>query len=94
MSKEQDLVNRINRNQAAPRVFPPWVVVLSSCFALVAGIGVFFLSASLLLIVTPIIAIIFIYMRWKLKKALQNSTSIHRNFTIDGDYTIIDEKWK
>ena len=91
MSKDRETLERIRNDQAALRVFPPWAVILSAGLALVTGIALFFLSASLILIATPIIAIVFLYMRWKLRKSFRNTRYKSTDAIIDADYTIIDE---
>jgi uncharacterized protein (DUF2062 family) len=68
---------------------PGWAVVLAAIVAFGLGIGLFLLSAGILLIVAPLAIIGLLYARWRLRRALRRAT---KNSPIETEYYVIDTK--
>ena len=77
---------------------PGWAVALGALVAGTLGVALFLVSASLILILTPLIVGTAFYIRWRVRRALRKMAEENRNLDpranpdiIDGDYRIVDE---
>lgn len=77
---------------------PSWAVAIGAVVAGALGLAVFLASASLILMLAPVIVGAAFYIRWRVRRAFRKMAEQQRDFSepknpdiIDGDYRIIDE---
>lgn len=64
-------------------------MLLSAIVAGALGIGLFVLSASLLLLFAPVAIAIVLYYRWRIGKALREAARQANAETVDAEYRVI-----
>ena len=78
-----------SRRRFATTTIPGWAVLLAAILAGAIGIGLFILSASLLLLLAPVAVATFLYYRWRIGKALRQAARQARAGTVDAEYRVI-----
>ena len=78
------------RNAAGTANLPGWAVILVAIIAGGLGIGLFLLSAGILLILTPIAIGAVLYARWRFRRALRRATETGQAGSIEAEYRVID----
>jgi membrane protein implicated in regulation of membrane protease activity len=78
---------------------PGWAVTLGAIVAGALGIAVFLASASLILMLAPVLIGAAFYVRWRVRRALRKMAEEQRSYQraetidiIDGDYRIIKDE--
>ncbi len=69
---------------------PSWAVVVTAIIAGALGVGLFLLSASILLVLTPIVFAGALYVRWRIRRALKRTSNATQPTSIDVEYRVID----
>lgn len=77
---------------------PSWAVAIGAVVAGALGVAVFLASASLILMLAPVIIGAAFYIRWRVRRAFRKMAEQQRDFEarnnpdiIDGDYRVVDE---
>lgn len=77
---------------------PNWAVAIGAVVAGALGLAVFLASASLILMLAPVIVGAAFYIRWRVRRAFRKMAEQQRDFEarnnpdiIDGDYRVVDE---
>lgn len=78
---------------------PGWAVTIGAIIAGALGVAVFLASASLILMLAPVIVGAAFYIRWRIRRALRKMAedqsryqTTERADIIDGDYRVIDSE--
>lgn len=78
---------------------PGWAMTIGAVVAGTLGIAVFLASASLILMLMPVIVGAAFYVRWRIRRALSKMAEEQRVYrtadqmdTIDGEYRVIDQE--
>lgn len=78
---------------------PSWAVAIGAVVAGALGLAVFLASASLILMLTPVIIGAAFYIRWRVRRAFRKMAEEQRDFEarnnpdiIDGDYRVVEER--
>ncbi len=66
---------------------PGWAVILTAIIAGGLGIGLFLLSAGILLVLAPIAVAGVLYARWRIRRALRRAAEAG---SIEAEYRVID----
>jgi len=69
---------------------PSWAVVVTAIIAGALGVGLFLLSASILLVLTPVVVAGVLYARWRIRRALRRSSEQEQANSIAAEYRVID----
>ena len=69
---------------------PGWAVIVVAIIAGALGIGIFLLSASILLFLTPFVLASALYVRWRIGRALRQAEREAQATSIDAEYRVID----
>jgi hypothetical protein len=69
---------------------PSWAVVVTAIIAGALGVGLFLLSASILLVLTPVVVAGVLYARWRIRRALRRSSEHEQANSIAAEYRVID----
>jgi membrane protein implicated in regulation of membrane protease activity len=71
---------------------PGWAVVLVALLAGALGVGLFLLSASILLVLTPFVVVGVLILQWRIRRALRQTGREGDATSIDVEYRIIDRR--
>ncbi len=71
---------------------PSWALLLVAIMAGALGIGVFLLSASILLVVTPFIVVSALILQWRIRRALRQAEREAGETSIEAEYRIIETR--
>jgi membrane protein implicated in regulation of membrane protease activity len=71
---------------------PGWALLLIAIAAGALGIGVFLLSASILLVVTPFIVVSALILQWRIRRALRRAEREAAETSIEAEYRIIETR--
>ena len=89
--------NQIGRTEIITA--PGWAITLGAIVAGALGIAVFLASASLILMLAPVLIGAAFYVRWRVRRALRKMAEEQRRYKkdetidiIDGDYRIIKDE--
>jgi hypothetical protein len=66
---------------------PGWAVFLVAILAGALGVGLFLLSASVLLILAPIVVATALYYRWRIRKVLRDAA--RNGEAVDAEYRVV-----
>ena len=87
--------SRIGRTEIVR--LPGWAVTIGAIFAGALGLAVFLASASLILMLAPVLVGAAFYIRWRIRRALRKMAEEQRSYRaedrldiIDGEYRIIE----
>ena len=69
---------------------PGWAVILAAILAGGIGIGLFLLSAGILLILAPVAIAAVFYARWRFRRALRRAAETGQAGAIEAEYHVVD----
>ena len=69
---------------------PGWAVLLATMIAVAFGIGLFLLSASIVLVLTPLVVVGVLIARWRFRRALRRAAERGQGGSIEAEYHVID----
>jgi hypothetical protein len=69
---------------------PGWAMLFVALLAGALGIGMFLLSASILLVLTPFIVVGALIIQWRIRRALRQAAREADVTSIDVEYRVID----
>ena len=77
---------------------PGWAVTIGAIVAGALGLALFLASASLVIMLAPVVVGIALYFRWRVRRALRKMAEQQRAYErevrediIDGEYRVIDD---
>jgi hypothetical protein len=78
------------RNATGTATIPGWAAILVAIIAGGLGIGLFLLSAGILLILAPVAIAAVLYARWRFRRALRRAAETGQAGSIEAEYQIIE----
>lgn len=93
MQQDYESLRRLNMGRIVIKPLPGWVIALATLSVALAGVVLFIVSASVLLVLAPIFIGLGLYLRWRFLKTLRAASerTQETETIIETDYRVHDD---